>query len=104
VLTGVSEPADVIRAPVGLRPTYLARDLGGLLTPHPGVTSGAAEGGLRCGGWTARLGGADGKLELSGSGDPMDGLRALCAAAWSGDEPPSADAAAAAVRQLGLPS
>jgi HAD superfamily hydrolase (TIGR01450 family) len=104
VLTGVSEPEDVIRAPAGLRPTYLARDLNGLLTPHPGVTSGAGQDGFGCGGWTARLGGADGKLELSGSGDPLDGLRALCAAAWSGAEPPGADAASAAVRQLGLPS
>ena len=35
----------------------------------------------------ARLGGHDGtELSLDGAGDPVDGLRALCAAAWSLDQ------------------
>jgi hypothetical protein len=41
---------------------------------------GTAADGFRCGGWTARA--AAGALELDGTGDPLDGLRALCAAAW----------------------
>jgi glycerol 3-phosphatase-2 len=99
VLTGVSTPADAVLAPPGRRPTYLARDLHGLLAAHPDVS--AADGGVRCGGWTARLHGDAGKLELSGSGDPLDGLRALCGAAWSGGGV-SPEQAASAVQGLDL--
>jgi glycerol-1-phosphatase len=101
VFTGVSHPADALLAPAGQRPTYLARDLDGLTTPHPAVTPGA--GGFQCGSWTARLDAGAGKLELSGAGDPMDALRALCGAAWSGGEV-TPEMAAAAVQTLGLPS
>ncbi|MGI8448895.1 MAG: hypothetical protein ACR2MP_17300 [Streptosporangiaceae bacterium] len=46
----------------------------------------AAEHGVfRCGGWTARRPDGDSPLVLEGSGDAVDGLRALCAAAWSAD-------------------
>jgi glycerol-1-phosphatase len=77
VLTGVTTPSDLVLAPPQRRPTYVARDLAGLNTSHPGVT---ADGGwFRCDGWSARAG----SLELSGSGDDLNGLRALCAAAWS---------------------
>ena len=103
VLTGVSTPADAILAPPGSRPTYLARDLGGLLTPHPDVTP-APGGGWACGGWTARLAPDGGKLERSGSGDPVDALRALCRAGWSAASPLAPDVAAPALRGLDLPS
>jgi HAD superfamily hydrolase (TIGR01450 family) len=103
VLTGVSRPADAIAAPPGCRPTYLARDLSGLLTPHPEVTQ-ATDGGCACGGWTARLAPDGGKLDLSGSGDPIDALRVLCRAAWSAPVPVTPDVAAAALRGLDLPS
>jgi HAD superfamily hydrolase (TIGR01450 family) len=88
VLTGVTDPAGAVLAAPRQRPTYLARDLAGLLQPHPPVT--AADGGFRCRGWTARLaachrgpepGGWE--LKLDGGGEPIDGLRAACAAAWS---------------------
>jgi glycerol-1-phosphatase len=102
VLTGVSTPADAILAPPRSRPTYLARDLGGLLTAHPEVTP--AGGGWSCGGWTARLAPDGGKLGLSGSGDPVDALRALCRAAWSADAPVTRDLATAALSGLDLPS
>jgi glycerol-1-phosphatase len=82
VLTGVSRPADVVLAPPQCRPAYVAADLSGLLETHPEVT--AADGGFSCEGWTARRG-DQGELELAGSGKPIDGLRALCAAAWSAD-------------------
>jgi glycerol-1-phosphatase len=95
VLTGVTSPAEAILAPPQLRPTYLAEDLVGLLIAHPDVTSG--DGAFSCGGWTARLDG-DG-LELTGGGERIDGLRALCAAAWAGDGV-TAESASAAIKRL----
>ena len=81
VLTGVTGVAEAVLAPESQRATYLAEDLSGLLEPHPEVTrSGGAFG---CGGWTARRNGD--QLELDGKGTRIDGLRALCAAAWSAD-------------------
>ena len=79
VLTGVTSPAEAVLAPPEQRPTYVAEDLSGLLEPHPVVTIDGGEFG--CVGWTARLNGN--QLELTGDGRRIDGLRALCAAAWS---------------------
>jgi HAD superfamily hydrolase (TIGR01450 family) len=105
VLTGVSGPADVLLAPVQRRPTYIAADLTGLNASQPEVTM--AQGAFSCGGWTAAVD-PDGSqwLEVSGSGDSLDGLRALCAAAWSDDrpEPPTGQQIGAALRQVGLAS
>src|SRR6202042_1740879 len=82
LLTGVSTAADVVVAPPGQRPTYIAADLGGLLVRQPVV--GAVSGRrASCGGWTAYRP-ETGPAELTGDGDPVDGLRALCAVAWSG--------------------
>jgi glycerol 3-phosphatase-2 len=102
VLTGVSRPPDALLAPPNQRPTYIAADLSGLNSSQPEVTR-AEGGGFSCGGWTVRPGGSDG-VEVSGGGDPLDGLRALCAAAWSGGDgkPVTAEQAAAAVRRVGL--
>lgn len=97
VLTGVTTPQDAVLAPPGQRPTYLAADLGGLLEAQPVVgprpaarDAGAAPGGqtgvFRAGGWEAARRPGSGPLELAGSGSWIDGLRALCAAAWSGGE------------------
>ena len=66
-------------APPSQRPTYLAEDLSGLLEPHPDVT--VKDGAFGCAGWTARMAGD--RLELDGDGERIDGLRALCAAAWA---------------------
>ncbi|MFH8386504.1 HAD-IIA family hydrolase [Kitasatospora sp. NPDC018058] len=79
VFTGVTTPAQLLAAPVEHRPTYLAADLRGLLVPHPAAT--ARDGGFGCGGWVAAVEG--GELRLTGTGDRWDGLRALCAAAWT---------------------
>ncbi|MEV7615700.1 HAD hydrolase-like protein [Streptomyces sp. NPDC089799] len=79
VLTGVTDAAQLLRAEPRHRPTYVDRDLRGMLTGQPEVSGEGA--GFRCGGWTAVA--ADGVLGLRGEGDPMDGLRALCAAAWT---------------------
>jgi HAD superfamily hydrolase (TIGR01450 family) len=94
VLTGVTGPAEAILAPPAQRPTYLAEDLAGLLEPHPDVTS--QDGAFSCGGWTARLDGD--RLELTGDGERIDGLRASCAAAWAGDGITADSVRSAAVR------
>jgi len=123
VLTGVTRPADAVLAPGDRRPTYLAHDLAGLLEPHPPVT--AAEGGFHCGGWTARLmpdaegrpdsggrpdseaqrdsHGQPARLEITGAGAPIDGLRALCAAAWSAGSV-TADSVRSSVAALPFPA
>jgi glycerol-1-phosphatase len=87
VLTGVSTPRDLVLAPPSQRPGYVAADLGGLVEPQPvvrparpGVTA------VRCGGWTARRA-RTGPIELAGGGAAIDGLRALCALAWSAGQP-----------------
>ncbi|MGA5104820.1 HAD hydrolase-like protein [Streptomyces cellulosae] len=99
VLTGVTDGAQLLAAPPHHRPTYVDADLRGLLTGQPEVVE---EGGaFRCGGWTAGAGA--GRLELDGDGAPLDGLRALCAAAWTaaGEEACGLDAEKALAR-LGL--
>ncbi|MGY1399565.1 HAD hydrolase-like protein [Streptomyces coelicolor] len=99
VLTGVTDGAQLLAAPPQHRPTYVDADLRGLLTGQPEVVGDG--GAFRCGGWTAAAGA--GRLELDGDGAPVDGLRALCAAAWTaaGDEVCGLDAGKALAR-LGL--
>jgi glycerol 3-phosphatase-2 len=93
VLTGVTRPADLLVAAPPQRPTYLARGVRGLLDPQPAPTKDGD--GWRCGGWRV---GPD--LRRTGDGDPLDALRALCAAAWA--TRPDRDTAADAVRDLDL--
>jgi glycerol 3-phosphatase-2 len=92
VLTGVSRPADALLAVPQQRPSYLAADLSGLNSGHPQITRDAAGvngAAFSCGGWTvAAAAGGDDWLTVSGGGAWMDGLRALCAAAWSAGPPP----------------
>ena len=99
VLTGVTRPVDVVLATPQHRPTYMSEGLAGLLVPHPAVI--ATADGFSCGGWLARPG-QHGEIVMSGTGPAMDGLRALCAAAWSGAGL-SEQQAAAAVATLDLP-
>jgi HAD superfamily hydrolase (TIGR01450 family) len=97
VLTGVTGPAEAVMAPPSQRPDYLAEDLTGLLEPHPEITR--QDGRFGCGGWTACLDG--GRLELAGDGKRIDGLRALCAAAWTADaDAITADSARPALQRL----
>jgi HAD superfamily hydrolase (TIGR01450 family) len=99
VLTGVSRPAELPVAVPEQRPTYIALTLDALLEPYPDV---ASEGDDHtCGGWTARWrhhAGQGQVVELDGDGTPVDGLRALCAAAWSRDATDSTAATAALAR------
>lgn len=76
VLTGVTDPDDLFAAPAGMRPTYLASDLRGLLAGHeaPRLVGGEA----MCGAATASYDGT--RLVTSGGGD--DALRAGCALSW----------------------
>lgn len=98
VLTGVGTPKDVLTAAPPQRPTYLAADLSGLFALDTGPDRSAQ-------GWRVRRHKAG--LELDGAGSPVAALRALCAVAWSGAEPPAAvtagsPAALAVLRDLGL--
>ncbi|MEV6400080.1 HAD hydrolase-like protein [Streptomyces sp. NPDC051907] len=79
VLTGVTDAAQLLAAPPQHRPTYVDADLRGMLTGQPEVVE--TDGGFACGGWRAAV--RDGELELEGEGEAMDGLRALCGAAWT---------------------
>ncbi|MEV0373944.1 HAD-IIA family hydrolase [Streptomyces sp. NPDC050636] len=79
VLTGVTTAAELLAAPPQHRPTYVDADLRGVLEPQPDVVP--VDGGFRCGGWRAETAGD--VLVLDGDGTPLDGLRALCAAAWT---------------------
>ncbi|RST11007.1 HAD-IIA family hydrolase [Streptomyces sp. WAC05374] len=80
VLTGVTDAARLLAAVPEHRPTYVDADLRGLLTGQPEVT-GSVEAGFGCGGWTASVRGD--AFVLDGEGGALDGLRALCAAAWT---------------------
>ncbi|MCT9093189.1 HAD-IIA family hydrolase [Streptomyces sp. ASQP_92] len=99
VLTGVTDGAQLLAARPEHRPTFVDADLRGLLTRQPEVSG--EDGRFTCGGWTASV--ADGEFALDGDGEAMDGLRALCAAAWSraGDGVCELDAAKVLAR-LGL--
>lgn len=80
VLTGVSTARDDVLAPAGLRPHYVAADLGGLLVPHPEPVR-DGEGWWTCGDAAARV--VDGRLDLGASPAGIDLVRAACAAAWA---------------------
>lgn len=87
VMTGVTRPADLLRADAACRPTYVAGDLAGLLRPHPEVVR--AGDGWTCGGWTATV--DYGAVRLDGGGGYDDALRVACAAAWSAAEQPTTE-------------
>jgi glycerol-1-phosphatase len=96
VLSGVTSPGELLAAPESRRPTYISRDLAGLLQRHEAPHE--VDGGFACGRWRAD---ADADAEAahltlrctdstgaSGSdADVLDALRALCAAAWSAGAP-----------------
>jgi HAD superfamily hydrolase (TIGR01450 family) len=116
VLTGVTSAMDAVLAPPQARPTYLAADLGGLLEPQPAVgprgtgrTDGAdpadpassSDGWFGYGGWRARREPGSAVLTLAGDGCWLDGLRALCAAAWSAGPPVTVDSVRPALEVMG---
>lgn len=78
VLTGVTGLPELVAAPVERRPTYIARDLTGLLKAHSAVDT--VDHGAECGGWAAHV--HEQRLEVSGAGQPDDWWRAVAVAAW----------------------
>jgi HAD superfamily hydrolase (TIGR01450 family) len=79
VFTGVTDPAQLLAAPPEQRPTYLAEDLRGLLDVAAPVR---VDGGtVRLAGWSAAV--RDKRLELTGSGTRVEGVRVACVAAWA---------------------
>jgi glycerol-1-phosphatase len=99
VLTGVTDAAELLAAPPEARPDYLGADLAALDLDPDDLALGPRPG------WTVD-GGPDG-LVLSGSGDALDALRALCVRHWdTGGGPPrvraGGDDAAAALGALNL--
>jgi glycerol 3-phosphatase-2 len=78
VLTGVTGLEDLVAATQELRPTYVAPDLTGLLEPHRAPTGDGAA--VVLGGWSGVV--EDGRLAVSGSGEPGDWWRVVATAAW----------------------
>jgi hypothetical protein len=79
VLTGVTGLAELVAARPEERPTYVARDLRGLLTTHDRPELSGAE--TSSGGW--RLAVAQGRIEVSGEGSVDDWWRGVACAAWA---------------------
>lgn len=77
VLTGVADLASALRAPAGMRPTFVSADLRGLLAPQPPVE--VTERRASCADATATY--DDGRVTVDGSGSVA--LRAQCALAWA---------------------
>lgn len=103
VLSGVTDPSQLLAARPGRRPDYLAADVAGLLDDHPGVVG--SSGAATCGGWrvTARegrhvLSGAE--SSTSGGRLPVDALRVLCWMSWMYGRHPVRAAGSAAGRAL----
>jgi HAD superfamily hydrolase (TIGR01450 family) len=78
VLTGVSDPAELLAAPGPLRPDYVGADMAALTRAPEELAPGARPG------WDVRVTGP-GALTLAAAGgtDPLDALRTLCAAHWA---------------------
>jgi len=118
VLSGVTNPAELLAAPPNLRPNFLARDVSGLLDAHPRPR--AIDAGFECGTWSVGASGDGAGVlrshdaaavpepgEAHHAGEALDALRALCATAWQGRDDvhrwvPADAAAEAALAELGL--
>ncbi|NUR09959.1 MAG: HAD-IIA family hydrolase [Nocardioidaceae bacterium] len=77
VMTGVTGLEQLAAAEERLRPTYVGADLGSLGRPQQPVQD---DGGVGCGGWQATV--EDGRLSVTGGGEPDDWWRAVAVAAW----------------------
>ncbi|MDS1268673.1 HAD-IIA family hydrolase [Lipingzhangella sp. LS1_29] len=101
VLSGVTSALDVVLAAPQLRPSYLAQDLGGINEPHPEPELDSS-GVARCGHWSVWL--ESTAVGVRGEGNPVDGLRALCAVVWRAQPglAPDAPQIALALAQFGF--
>lgn len=95
VLTGVDTPASLLAAEPHRRPTHLAHDVAGVFQPADELAIGPKPP------WDLRVGE---HIAIRGDGDPLDLLRALCAAVWSSGREfrPEDDGADHALTALGL--
>ena len=97
VFTGVSRPADALRATAAERPDYLGADIGAVHRSHPPVQ--LTETGATCAGVTVSID-ASVTGTPDGGSDGLDGLRAACRLAWTGRLPE--DRYGAVLAALGL--
>lgn len=79
VMTGVTGLAELVAARPEQRPTYLAADLGGLLSAHPAPVD--QDSWWTVGGWRAVV--RQGRVAVVGAGSRDDWLRAVGAAGWA---------------------
>ena len=79
VLTGVDGVLPLLAAGERARPDHILRDLAGLLQPYPQVVT--KRDGVHVGSAVARVHGQD--LQVVRPGEPIDLLRACCAAVWA---------------------
>jgi HAD superfamily hydrolase (TIGR01450 family) len=92
VLSGVTTIEEILKAPIELRPTYLAWDASGVLTAQNGTE--ISDHVTTCGGWKVANG------DLLGQGDGLDAVAAIALAYWNGDI--SLDLGLAALSGIGL--
>ncbi len=77
VLSGVTTLAEILQAPVELRPTYIAWDACEILEPQTGASFVGKV--ASCGGWQVK------NSDLVGQGDALDGFKAVALAHWNGE-------------------
>jgi HAD superfamily hydrolase (TIGR01450 family) len=112
VLTGVTDPVELILAPPPLRPTYIGRDLRALHATPADLSVGAGQNSY--GRWTAVVDGNSLQVIAQGSDqqnqsqpahseyDADQALRAACGAAWAADTPVDPASVRAALHRIGL--
>lgn len=104
VLTGISGARDLVRAARGMRPTFVAVDLAGLLEPHPDAPAHLDGGRALATCRSARVSVDPTGVEvLATGGDALDLLRAACAAAWCAADATIVDTGAVDVTPLVQP-
>ena len=81
VLTGIDGGKQLLSADADSRPTYILRDLRGLSEPYPEVRT-ARNGAVNVRDASVAIEGNDVRILSEGS-DPVDLLRAACAAIWN---------------------
>ncbi|MFZ0158152.1 MAG: hypothetical protein WAL50_03895, partial [Kineosporiaceae bacterium] len=84
VLTGVCGVTDLVHAAADRRPTYLGADLSALLDSHPATAVSAHSATCRAARVVIIPDGDGAAVSVRADGqDPLDLLRAACAAAWA---------------------
>jgi glycerol-1-phosphatase len=96
VLSGISDPLELLSCPPERRPTYVANDVTGLFGPGDAARVPAKDDALA--GW--RLTRDGDQVRLEGSGEPVDALRLLCGPCWDGVEVSDVRAGSDEAREL----